>query len=251
MASPEWCGENGERRWNLGGRRIHGVSRETSTPTTSQVFHVKHRHLFQREFGTELRSEAVDRLACHAELLERWNRVVRLVGEAEPREWIRRHYAESVAAGAYWRATTGEGSGEPGLLDIGSGAGFPGLVLAALHPERPVTLVEARERKAAFLAEAARELVLPNVRVVRERFDAALAGRLAGTVECATIRGLRLPEPTMTRLVEALPEGGRLVVWAGRRVATGLLDTCVVEQEMNPPDSPHRRILCLRPLPRG
>lgn len=212
---------------------------------------MKHRHLFQREFGTELRSEAVDRLACHAELLERWNRVVRLVGEAEPREWIRRHYAESVAAGAYWRATTGEGSGEPGLLDIGSGAGFPGLVLAALHPERPVTLVEARERKAAFLAEAARELDLPNVRTVRQRFDGDLASRLAGAVECATIRGLRLPEPTMTRLVEALPEGGRLVVWAGRRVATGLLDTCVVEQEMNPPDSPHRRILCLRPLRRG
>ena len=144
----------------------------------------------------------------------------------------------------------GEGGGEPGLLDIGSGAGFPGLVLAALHPGRPVTLVEARERKAAFLAEAGRELDLPNVRIVRQRFDAELAVRLAGAVECATIRGLRLPELTVTRLVEALPDGGRLVVWAGRRVANGLLDTCAVEQEMNLPDSPHRRILCLRPLRR-
>ena len=217
----------------------------------SQVFHVKHRDLFQREFGAELPPEAVDRLACHAELLERWNRVVRLVGEAEPAEWIRRHYAESVAARVYWRTSTGEGDGEPGLLDIGSGAGFPGLVLAGLHPERPVTLVEARERKAAFLAEAGRELGLPNVRIVRERFDAELAVRLAGAVECATIRGLRLPEPTVTRLVEALPDGGRLVVWAGGRVASGLLDICAVEQEMNLPDSPHRRILCLRPLRRG
>ncbi len=212
---------------------------------------MKHRHLFEREFGAELPPEAVDRLACHAELLERWNRVVRLVGEAEPGEWIRRHYAESVAARAYWRASTGAGSGEPGLLDIGSGAGFPGLVLAALHPERSVTLVEARERKAAFLAEAARELDLPSVRTVRQRFDGDLASRFAGAVECATIRGLRLPEPTMTRLVEALPDGGRLVVWAGRRLATGLLDTCAVEQEMNLPGSPHRRILCLRPLRRG
>ncbi len=211
---------------------------------------MKHRDLFQREFGAELPPEAVDRLACHAELLERWNRVVRLVGEAEPAEWIRRHYAESVAARVYWRTSTGEGGGEPGLLDIGSGAGFPGLVLAALHPERPVTLVEARERKAAFLAEAGRELDLPNVRIVRQRFDAELAVRLAGAVECATIRALRLPEATVTRLVEALPKEGRLVVWAGRRVASGLLDTCAVEQEMNLPDSPHRRILCLRPLRR-
>ncbi|MYA08165.1 MAG: hypothetical protein F4172_10870 [Holophagales bacterium] len=234
-----------------GGRTVRDVSRETPRPTTSQVFHVKHRHLFQREFGAGLSPEAVDRLARHAELLERWNRVVRLVGEAEPGEWIRRHYAESVAARGYWRASTGEGGGEPGLLDIGSGAGFPGLVLAALYPERPVTLVEARERKAAFLAEAARELDLPNVRVVRERFDGDLAVQLAGAVECATIRGLRLPEPTMARLVEALPEEGRLVVWAGRRLASGLLDTCAVEQEMDLPDSPHRRILCLRPLRRG
>jgi len=215
------------------------------------VFHVKHRHLFQREFGAELSSDAVDRLACHAELLERWNRVVRLVGEAEPGEWIRRHYAESVAARAYWRASTGEGNTERGLLDIGSGAGFPGLVLAAVHPERPVALVEARERKAAFLAEAVRELGLTNVRVVSERFDAELAARLGGAVECATIRGLRLPEPTMARLVEALPDEGRLVVWAGRRLATGLLDTCTVEREMNLPDSPHRRILRLRPRHRG
>ncbi len=212
---------------------------------------MKHRQLFQGEFGDELPPEAVDRLAGHAELLERWNRVVRLVGEADPREWIRRHYAESVAARAYWRASMGEGGGEPGLLDIGSGAGFPGLVLAALHPERPVTLVEARERKAAFLAEAGRELDLPNVRIVRQRFDAELAVRLAGAVECATIRGLRLPEATVTRLVEALPDEGRLVLWAGRRVAGGLLDICAVEQEMNLPDSPHRRILCLRPLRRG
>ncbi|MCY3591220.1 MAG: class I SAM-dependent methyltransferase [Acidobacteria bacterium] len=212
---------------------------------------MKHRHLFQREFSAELPSEVVDRLACHAELLERWNRVVRLVGEVEPGEWIRRHYAESIAARAYWRASTAAGSGEPGLLDIGSGAGFPGLVLAARHPERPVTLVEARERKAAFLAEAVRELDLTNVRVVSERFDAELAVRLGGAVECATIRGLRLPEPTMARLVEALPDEGRLVVWAGRRLATGLLDTCTVEQEMNLPDSPHRRILCLRPRHRG
>ena len=234
-----------------GGWAVRAVSRETGALRFARVFHVKHRRLFEREFGAELSSEAVDRLACHAELLERWNRVVRLVGEAAPAEWIRRHYAESVAARAYWRAASEEGGREPGLLDIGSGAGFPGLVLAALRPERPATLLEARERKAAFLAEAARELDLPNVRVVRERFDAELASRLAGAVECATIRGVRLPGPTIASLVDALPEEGRLVVWAGRRLARGLLDTCAVERELTLPDSLHRRILCLRPLRRG
>ncbi len=212
---------------------------------------MKHADLFRREFGDELVAEAIERLARHAELLERWNRVVRLVGEEGPEDWVRRHYAESVAARRFWR-TSGHGEhGEPALLDVGSGAGFPGLVLAALHPERPVTLVEARERKAAFLAEAARELELPLVRVIRDRFDVELAARLAGAVECATIRGLRLPEATMARLIQGLPGEGRLVVWAGRQLGPGLTDTCVVEEEMSLPNSRHRRILCLRPLPRG
>ena len=215
------------------------------------MFHVKHAGLFRREFGDELAVEAIDRLVRHAELLERWNRVVRLVGEEGPEDWVRRHYAESVAARRFWR-TSGRGeNGEPSLLDVGSGAGFPGLVLAALHPERPVTLVEARERKAAFLAEAARELELPLVRVIRDRFDVELAAGLAGAVECATIRGLRLPEATMARLIQGLPGEGRLVVWVGRQLGSGLRDTCVVEEEMSLPNSRHRRILCLRPLRRG
>ena len=215
------------------------------------MFHVKHADLFRRELGDGLSPEAVDRLVRHAELLKRWNRVVRLVGEDGPEDWIRRHYAESVAARAFWRPSARAGSGEPGLLDIGSGAGFPGLVLAALHPERPVTLVEARERKAAFLAEAARELELPFVRVIQARFDVELAAGLAGAVECATIRGLRLPEATMARLVRALPGEGRLVVWVGRQLGSGLTDVCAVEEEMNLPNSNHRRILCLRALRRG
>ena len=215
------------------------------------MFHVKHADLFRREFGDELPPEAVDRLVRHAELLERWNRVVRLVGEDGPEVWIRRHYAESVAARAFWRPSARAGSGEPGLLDIGSGGGFPGLVLAALHPARPVTLVEARERKAAFLAEAARELGLSRVRVVQRHVGPELAARLAGAVECVTLRGVRLPDATSARLIDALPDGGRLIVWAGRDLAPGLVSMCSVEEETSLPDSRHRRLVVLRPLRRG
>ncbi len=214
------------------------------------MLHVKHADSFRREFGDELSPEAVDRLVRHAELLERWNRVVRLVGEDCPEVWIRRHYAESVAARAFWKPVETDGDGSS-LLDLGSGAGFPGLVMAALHPERPVILAEARERKAAFLAEAARELDLSRVRVVQRHVGPALAARLAGTVECVTLRGVRLPDATLARLVDALPGGGRLIVWAGRELAPGLAEMCAVEEEMNLPDSRHRRLLLLRPLSRG
>lgn len=211
---------------------------------------MKHEELFRREFGDRLSREVIGRLNRHAELLQRWNRVVRLVGEGSPEVWVRRHYAESVAARAYWRPSRTEGEGMS-LLDLGSGAGFPGLVLAALHPERSVVLVEARERKAAFLAEAVRELDLPGVRVVRERVDPESAGRLAGAVEFVALRGVRLPKVTLARLIEALPGRGRLMVWAGRELAPGLAAMCSVEEEMGLPDSQHRRLLLLRPIRRG
>jgi len=207
---------------------------------------VKHVGLFRATFGDLLVPEAVDRLILHAELLERWNRAVRLVGEDRPEDWVRRHYLESVVAQKFWRAGTSGSTQEPTLLDVGSGAGFPGLILAALHPERPVTLVESRERKAAFLAEAARELGLPRVRVVRDRFRAASAPRFAGAVECATVRALRLPEAALIALAQALPDHGRLVFWSGREPETVLARNCIVEEEIDLPGSRHRRVVCLR-----
>jgi len=212
---------------------------------------VKHVDRFHATFDRLLAPDAIDRLLLHAELLERWNRVVRLVGEDRPEDWVRRHYLESVVAQRLWRPGTSDPSGEPSLLDIGSGAGFPGLVLAALHPERPVTLVESRERKAAFLAEAARELGLPRVRVVRDHFRAASAQQLAGAVECATVRALRLPEAAFLALLQALPDHGRLVLWTGMEPGTVLAKNCIVEEEIDLPGSRHRRVVSLRTRRRG
>jgi len=96
--------------------------------------------------------------------------------------------------------------GPGSLLDIGSGNGSPGLVLALLEPRRPVTLLEPRARRWAFLREAARAAGREDVRVLRERHDAH-AGPPAANV---TLRGLRLPLPALRPLVEG---GGRVLVF--------------------------------------
>ena len=207
---------------------------------------MKHRLSFIEQFTGELSSSQIARLRLHADLLERWNRVVRLVGDESREAWIRRHYYESVAAQALWCSARDDLT-STGLLDLGSGAGFPGLVLAALHPEREVALVEARERKAAFLAEAARELGLPLVRVIRAYAGPDLAAELARTVECITVRGLRLPENTVASIVDSLADSGRLIVWAGRDLEPALTAHCSIEDETWLSQSPHRRIVRLRP----
>jgi 16S rRNA (guanine527-N7)-methyltransferase len=96
---------------------------------------------------------------------------------------------------------------EPGLLlDIGSGNGSPGLVLAALRPDLPVILLEPRQRRWAFLREAARVVGRADVEVRRVRHD-GYAGPPAQTV---SLRGLALPPGELAPLVVA---GGRVVSW--------------------------------------
>jgi 16S rRNA (guanine527-N7)-methyltransferase len=92
------------------------------------------------------------------------------------------------------------------LLDIGSGNGSPGLVLAALHPFSAVTLLEPRAKRWAFLREAARELGLTAVEAQRARHD-EYAGPAADTV---ALRGVALDPDELSPL---LKPGGVLLLW--------------------------------------
>ena len=95
---------------------------------------------------------------------------------------------------------------EPGpLLDVGSGNGSPGLVLALLRPELPTTLLEPRAKRWAFLREAARATGRPDIQVLRQRHD-AYQGPLAQSL---TVRALRLP---LAEFAPLLREGGRLLL---------------------------------------
>jgi 16S rRNA (guanine527-N7)-methyltransferase len=96
--------------------------------------------------------------------------------------------------------------GPGSLLDVGSGNGSPGLVIALLDPARPVTLLEPRARRWAFLREAARAAGREDVRVLRLRHD-AYPGPPAANV---AIRALRLALPALRPLVE---DGGRVLVF--------------------------------------
>lgn len=102
-------------------------------------------------------------LEAHYELLVKWNRKLNLTSIKDLEEVVTRHYGESVFLGAHLP------EGRLRIVDIGSGAGFPGFPVAVLRPECAVTLVEAHQRKAVFLREVSRHL--PNVRVVGLRAE--------------------------------------------------------------------------------
>ena len=107
------------------------------------------------------------KLSEYLDLLLRWNARTNLTAIRDPEEIVRRHFGESLFAGANLGSPVPET-----LLDLGSGAGFPGLPIALLHPQLAVTLAESQNKKATFLREAVRTLGLKNVTVWADRAEA-------------------------------------------------------------------------------
>lgn len=132
----------------------------------------------------EVSRETLDRLARHVELLQRWQGVKNLVSPASLDHVWRRHVLDSAQL---FRLRPDMRR----VVDLGSGAGFPGLVLASLLKDTPgaqVDLVESNARKAAFLKTVARELGLPAV-VHARRIEDVMAA-LSPTADTVTARAL-------------------------------------------------------------
>ncbi len=142
-------------------------------------------------------AEARARLAAYLDLLAAWNRRINLTGLRGPEERAR------ILVGPV--LPVAELVASP-LVDVGSGNGSPGLVLALLRPDLAVTLLEPRSRRAAFLREAARAAQRPGVRVEALRHD-QYAGPRARTV---TMRALGLSLGALKPLAEP---GARIVVF--------------------------------------
>lgn len=99
------------------------------------------------------------------------------------------------------------------MLDLGSGGGLPGLVLATYHPELDLTLLEARQRACRFLREAVATLEMARVAVVEARAeDAARRPDLRGSFDAVVARSFGPPAVTAECAVGFLRPGGRLVV---------------------------------------
>jgi len=152
--------------------------------------------------------EALQALYAHYQELRRWSPSLSLVGPAAAEDVVERHYAESLEGVPLIPPSART------LVDLGSGAGFPGLVLAAALPRLEVTLVEPRERRWAFLQAAARRAALP-CRCLDARVDSPLPPGLPERIDVVTVRALKLPPDVLQALGERLPEGGRILVWAG------------------------------------
>ncbi len=123
------------------------------------------RDLLVREFAPygSLTVDQIDALEAHYKLLTQWNARLNLTRIESVEDAVRLHYCESLLVGTKLPA------GPLRIVDVGSGAGFPGIPIAILRPDCTVTLVESHQRKSVFLRESSRNL--KNVSVVTDRAE--------------------------------------------------------------------------------
>jgi 16S rRNA (guanine527-N7)-methyltransferase len=133
--------------------------------------------------GITVRDDAAERILRHLALLDTWNRRFHLTGEREHATLLSKHAVDSLTP-SLMLPTTGS------VIDIGSGAGFPGIILSCLRPDLDVVLIEPRRRPCSFLAESIRSIPLPRARVVEARAEETIAdlGQSAAVVVCRALR---------------------------------------------------------------
>jgi 16S rRNA (guanine527-N7)-methyltransferase len=116
-----------------------------------------------RVLGLEPAGDTVDKLLAYRDLLTRWNRVHNLTAIRDPEAMLAHHLLDSLAVSRYL-------SGER-VLDVGSGAGLPGIPLAVANPQRRFVLLDASSKRVRFLRQVVVALGLGNVEAVHERIE--------------------------------------------------------------------------------
>ena len=125
--------------------------------------------------GLPLAPETEQRLLDYLDLIARWNKVYNLTAVRDPQDMLRQHLLDCLAAVPLLdaaEAARGDGRAPWRILDVGSGAGLPGVVLAIVRPQWQVTCVDTVAKKASFIRQVGVELGLPNLQAVHQRVEA-------------------------------------------------------------------------------
>jgi 16S rRNA (guanine527-N7)-methyltransferase len=142
-----------------------------------------------RQLGVALSADQAEKLLRLLDELTKWNRTHNLTAITHRDEMITHHLLDSLSVHTALEGVT--------VADVGTGAGFPGLPLAVVNPDRAFTLIDSNNKKVRFVAHAARTLGLTNVTAVHGRAEAGVAAAANAPATFDTV---------VARAFAALPE---------------------------------------------
>jgi len=198
-----------------------------------------YRELIERvlsELGLRLNERQTAQLAAHFALLVHWNRRINLTSVRRPEDIAVRHFGESLFLVKLLRPETGL------LVDVGSGAGFPGLPIKIACPAMTAVLLEPTTKKTAFLKEVIRQCKLDGIEARAARLEEAVhhdvdgrdlghdfgdvlgdgLGDLAGRAALVTLRAVAITPDLLSDLKRLLAPDGRLALFLGEKDALAL-----------------------------
>lgn len=159
--------------------------------------------------GLSLSDEQIQRLLGFVALIQKWNKVYNLTALRDPADMLTHHLLDSLTAVAPLARHT---QGQPiQLLDVGSGGGLPGVVLAICMPELSVSCVDTVAKKAAFVQQVAASLKLPNLRGIHARVES-----LTDPYQVICSRAFASLPDFVTWSRSALAEGGVWMAMKGK-----------------------------------
>ncbi len=158
--------------------------------------------------GVALSDTQGEQLLAYGTLMLKWNKVYNLTAVRDPAGVMTHHLLDSLAAIAPLRR---EWAGKGKLLDVGSGGGLPGVVIAIMRPDIEVSCLDAVAKKAAFVQQVAAELELPNLRGLHARVES-----LAGSYEVISSRAFASLPDFFNGSVHLLAPGGVWLAMKGK-----------------------------------
>jgi 16S rRNA (guanine527-N7)-methyltransferase len=144
-------------------------------------------------------------LVAYLALLARWNRAYNLTAVRDPLQMVSLHLLDSLSVGPFLFGAS--------VLDLGTGAGLPGIPLALLHPERRFWLLDSNGKKTRFVRQAVMDLGLANCEVVQARMEAYRPRRKFATIVARALASLSVLKTLGEPLLE---RPGRLLLMKGR-----------------------------------
>ena len=179
----------------------------------------------------ELAPATLEHLQIYLEELKLWNAKTNLTGLKTDRDIVIKHFLDSLAV-LPWL------DGAASLVDLGSGGGFPGLVLKLARPQLALTLVEARQRKAAFLEYLAARFRLTGVEVVQTHLTPFLAKKREPKVAAVVSRAAFILPRLLELAAPLLAPGGVVLALKGVHLALGELEAAGSAASAAGPGSP-------------